>query len=78
MWETPLGVGHQIVEWEIALGVGRLLLGWGNLGGLPARFYRRIEPPTVSDLDNRPTAGPFLRNSWCGAFVIADDSPGTD
>ena len=71
------GVGHQIVEWEITLGVGRLLLGWGNLGGLPARFYRRIEPGTAHDLAHAPTAGPFSRNSWCGAFVIADDSPGT-
>ena len=72
------GVGRLFLMWAIIIGVGRLLLVWGNLGGLPARFYRRIEPPTVSDLTHAPTAGPFLRNSWCGAFVIADDSPGTD
>lgn len=78
MWAIIIGVGHQIVEWEIALGVGRLLLGWGNLGGLPARFYRRIEPPTVSDLTHAPTARPKLRNSWSGASFSASDSPGTD
>lgn len=78
MWETPLGVGHQIVEWEITLGVGRLLLGWGVFHGLPARFYRRIEPGTSTHSGYRPPARPFLRNSWSGAFVIADASPGTD
>ena len=66
------------MEWAIVIGVGRLLLVWGTFGGLPARFYRRIEPPTVSDLAHAPTARPKLRNSWCGAFVIADDSLGTD
>ena len=78
MWETPLGVGILFLMWEITLGVGRLLLVWGTFHGLPARFYRRIEPPTVSDLTHAPTAGPFSRNIWSGASFSADDSPGTD
>lgn len=65
------------MEWAIVIGVGRLLLVWGTFGGLPAHFYRRIEPPTVSDLAHAPPAGPKLRNSWCGASFSASDSPGT-
>lgn len=53
------GVGRLFLVWEIVIGVGRLLLGWGNLGGLPAHFYRRIEPPTAHDLTHAPTARPF-------------------
>lgn len=77
VWEISIGVGHQIVEWEITLGVGRLLLVWGTFRGLPARFYRRIEPGTPTHSGYRPPAGPFSRNVWSGASFSADDSPGT-
>lgn len=76
--EFVIGVGILFLMWAIVIGVGRLLLVWGNLGGLPARFYRRIEPPTAHDLAHAPTARPKLRNSWCGASFSANDSPGTD
>ena len=72
------GVGRLFLVWEISIGVGRLLLVWGTFRGLPARFYRRIEPPTVSDLAHAPTARPFLRNSWSGASFSTSDSLGTD
>lgn len=78
VWEIAIGVGILFLMWETPLGVGRLPMKWGVFRGLPAHFYRRIEPPTVSDLAHAPTARPFSRNLWSGAFVIADDSPGTD
>ena len=65
------------MEWAIVIGVGRLLLGWGIFHGLPARFYRRIEPGTPTHSGHRPPAGLFSRNVWSGASFSADDSPGT-
>ena len=78
VWAISIGVGHQIVEWEIVIGVGRLPMKWGVFRGLPARFYRRIEPRTAHDLAHAPTARPFSRNLWSGASFSTNDSPGTD
>ena len=78
VWEIAIGVGILFLMWETPLGVGRLLLVWGIFRGLPAHFYRRIEPGSASDLTHAPTAGPFLRNSWCGASFSTSDSLGTD